>query len=142
MTGRCATRHSLKIIAELSLITRGKKEDAMPLIKLEVSDVSEKQCGELLPALSRMLAENTGKPEKYVMATVSKMAPLMAGKPGPAAFADIRGIGGFTPTVNKKISQALCTLLDEQLRIPPDRVYMTFTDVPAANWGFNGGTFG
>ncbi len=127
---------------EISAIKPIKKEDPMPLIKLDVSNVSEEQCIILLPALSKMLAEITGKPEKYVMATVGKMTPVMAGKPGPAAFADIRGIGGFTPAVNKKVSQALCTLLKENLQIPPDRVYITFTDVPAANWGFNGGTFG
>jgi len=114
----------------------------MPLIKLDVSDISDEQCKHLLPALSKMLSENTGKPEKYVMATVSKTVPMMAGKPGPAAFADIRGIGGFTPAVNKKVSQALCSLLKENLQIPPDRVYMTFADIPAINWGFNGGTFG
>ncbi len=115
----------------------------MPLIKLDVpDDVSDEQCDKLLPALSRMLAETTGKPDKYVMATVGKMVPLMAGKPGPAAFADIRGIGGLTPAVNKIISQALCAILQQTLQIPPDRVYITFTDVPAANWGFNGGTFG
>jgi phenylpyruvate tautomerase PptA (4-oxalocrotonate tautomerase family) len=115
----------------------------MPLIKLDVpSEVSDGQCAQLLPALSKLLAETTGKPEKYVMATVGRMVPLLAGKPGPAAFADVRGIGGLTPAVNKKISQALCGLLQEKLQIPPDRVYLTFTDVPAANWGFNGGTFG
>ena len=114
----------------------------MPLIKLDVSSVSDEQCNNLLPALSKMLAGITGKPEKYVMATMSKMTPMMAGKLGPAAFADIRGIGGWTPAVNNKVSQALCTLLKENLQIPPDRVYMTFTDIPTANWGFNGGTFG
>lgn len=114
----------------------------MPLIKLEVLNASDEQCNNLLPKLSKMLAEITGKPEKYFMVTISKITLMMAGKPGPAAFADIRGIGGWTPAVNKKVSQALCTLLKENLQIPPDRVYMTFTDVPAANWGFNGGTFG
>ena len=127
----------------IAVRTPNKKEVAMPLIKIDVSNtVSDEQCHRLLPALSAMLAEITGKPEKYVMATVSKIAPMMAGKPGPAAFADIRGIGGFTPAVNKKVSQTLCALLKENLQIPPDRVYMTFTDIPAANWGFNGGTFG
>jgi phenylpyruvate tautomerase PptA (4-oxalocrotonate tautomerase family) len=118
------------------------EEEDMPLIKLDVSNVSAEQSNNLLPALSQMLAETTGKPEKYVMATVGIMTPMMAGKSGPAAFADIRKIGGFTPALNKKISQALCALLKAKLQIPPDRVYMTFTDVPAANWGFNGGTFG
>ncbi len=115
----------------------------MPLIKLDVPcEVSDEQCAKLLPALSKLLAETTGKPEKYVLATVGRMTLLMAGQPGPAAFADIRGIGGFTPAVNKRTSQALCALLKDTLRIPPDRVYLTFTEVPASNWGFNGGTFG
>ncbi|MGA2180101.1 MAG: phenylpyruvate tautomerase MIF-related protein [Verrucomicrobiota bacterium] len=26
--------------------------------------------------------------------------------------------------------------------MPPDRIYLNFTDVPAANWGWNGNTFG
>ena len=79
---------------------------------------------------------------RTILKTGSKITPMMAGKPGPAAFADIRGIGGWTPAVNKKVSQALCALFKENLQIPPDRVYMTFTDIPATNWGFNGGTFG
>ncbi|MDO9529334.1 MAG: phenylpyruvate tautomerase MIF-related protein [Syntrophales bacterium] len=92
----------------------------MPLIKLDVSNVSDEQCNNLLPALSKMLAEITGKPEKYVMATVSKMAPIMAGKPGPAAFADIRGIGGFTPAVNKKVSQTLRIACEASAGESPD----------------------
>jgi len=52
----------------------------MPLIKLDVTNtVSDEQCNKLLPALSKMLAAMTGKPEKYVMVTVGKMAPMMAG---------------------------------------------------------------
>jgi phenylpyruvate tautomerase PptA (4-oxalocrotonate tautomerase family) len=26
--------------------------------------------------------------------------------------------------------------------VPPDRIYLNFTDVPAGNWGWNGDTFG
>ncbi len=115
----------------------------MPLIKLDVPDsVANEQIEKLLPAVSRLLAEITGKPEKYVMATAGRMTSLMAGKSGPAVFADVRGIGGFTPEVNGKLAKALCHLFEKLLQIPPDRVYITFTDVPASNWGFNGGTFG
>ncbi len=115
----------------------------MPLIKLDLPDsVSEEQITKLLPAISKMLADITGKPEKYVMATIGRMALMMASKPGLAAFADIRGIGGLTPAVNKKLAQALCALLEEILQIAPDRVYINFADVAASNWGFNGCTFG
>jgi hypothetical protein len=33
-------------------------------------------------------------------------------------------------------------LLNDSLGIPPDRVYLNFTDVGAGHWGWNGSTFG
>jgi len=75
--------------------------------------------------------------------SVSRQAAiLMSGKPGDAAFVDIRSIGGVTDEVNRKLSQQVCKLLNDSLGIPPDRVYLNFTDVEASNWGWNGSTFG
>ncbi len=105
----------------------------LPLIKLEVSNVSDEQCNTLLPALSKMLAEITGKPEKYVMATMNKTTLMMAGKPGPAAFADIRGIGGWTPAVNKKASQAYMTFIGLGLM----RLFWKPLSLPALAWPFH-----
>jgi hypothetical protein len=66
----------------------------------------------------------------------------MAGEPGPAAFADLRSIGGLSPAVNKKIMARLCPLLERELGIPPARVFANFTDVSPAAWGHDGDTFG
>ncbi len=115
----------------------------MPLIKLQVSvPVPEAQRAELLSALSKLAGEAIGKPEQYVMAAVEESAILMSGKPGPAAFADVRSIGGLSSKVNRELSQKLCALLSQSLGIPANRVYANFTDVDAANWGWNGSTFG
>jgi phenylpyruvate tautomerase len=114
----------------------------MPLIKLQLTNGADRGLAEpLLKSISRMLAEETGKPEAYVMATLEQADTLFAGISGPAAFADIRGIGGFDRKVNAGVTKALCALLQEQLGIPPDRVYATFTDIPAENWGWNSRTF-
>jgi phenylpyruvate tautomerase PptA (4-oxalocrotonate tautomerase family) len=43
---------------------------------------------------------------------------------------------------NRKLTERICDVLEESLAIPPDRVYATFTDVQASNWGWNGATFG
>ena len=67
---------------------------------------------------------------------------LMAGKPGDAAFVDIRGIGGLSGDVNRQLSQKLCRLLNEALGVPPDRIYLNFTEIKATNWGWKGNTFG
>ena len=115
----------------------------MPLLKLETTvALSEDQRKSLLASLSTAVAGATGKPEQYVMVTVGQAAMLMSGKPGDAAFVDIRGIRGLTGEVNRKLSQQVCKLLQDSLGISSDRVYLNFTEVDAANWGWNGNTFG
>lgn len=115
----------------------------MPLLMISSSSpVPEGKRKELLAAASKIVAESTGKPEKYVMVTLVDAGVMMAGKEEPAAFADVRSIGGLEREVNQTISQKLGELFQKKLEIPPARVYITFTEVPAANWGYDGGTFG
>ncbi len=115
----------------------------MPLIKLQISvPLSDEKQEELLASVSKIIAESIGKPEQYVMASIETGPIMMAGKQGPAAFADVRNIGGLNGNVNKQISQKLCSLLEESLGISANRVYMNFSDVSAVNWGWNGNTFG
>jgi phenylpyruvate tautomerase len=115
----------------------------MPLLKLETTVVvPEDKQKALLASLSKAIAGTIGKPEQYVMVTNSQAAMLMSGKPGDAAFVDIRSIGGLSGDVNRKLSQQICKLLTDSLGVSPDRVYLNFTNVDAGNWGWNGNTFG
>lgn len=115
----------------------------MPLLALHTSvPLSEQQRQDLLPPLSQILVEGIGKPERYVMVTVAAAAIRMAGTEGPAAYADIRSIGGLGGATNRKLSERICAFLQERLGIPSDRVYLNFINVSAENWGWNGGTFG
>jgi phenylpyruvate tautomerase len=115
----------------------------MPLLKLEttVSIPEDKRKG-LLASLSKIVAEIIGKPEDYVMVSASTAAILMSGKPGDAAFVDIRSIGGLNGDVNRRLSQKVCGLLNQSLGVPQNRIYLNFSDVDAGNWGWNGETFG
>src|SRR5215831_10108580 len=102
----------------------------MPLLKLETTVlVSEEKRKALLASLSKAIAGTIGKPEQYVMVTISQAAMVMSGKPGDAAFVDIRSIGGLSGDVNRNLSQQVCKLLSDALGIPADRVYLNFTDV-------------
>ena len=115
----------------------------MPLLKLETTaTVSDEGRMNVLAKLSRIVVETIGKPEQYVMVTFSRTEILMSGKAGPAAFIDLRSIGGLSSDTNRQLAERICAVLEESLAIPPDRVYATFTDVPASNWGWNGATFG
>jgi phenylpyruvate tautomerase PptA (4-oxalocrotonate tautomerase family) len=115
----------------------------MPLLKLETTvALSDDKRKALLMALSKIVAETLGKPEQYVMVTASPSLIAMAGKPGDAAFVDLRSIGGLNDDVNRQLSQKICRSLNESLGVPSNRIYLNFTDVRAANWGWNGQTFG
>jgi phenylpyruvate tautomerase len=115
----------------------------MPLLKLETTvALADDKKKSLLAALSKIVAATIGKPEQYVMVVASPAAILMAGKPGDAAFVDVRSIGGLNDDVNRRLALEIGSLLKESLGMPPDRVYLNFTDVPAGNWGWNGDTFG
>ncbi len=115
----------------------------MPLIKMETSvSVSDSQKSELALALSKIVAEATSKPEQYVMAVVSEAAISMAGEMGPAAFLQICSIGALNREVNTDISRKTAALLEKSINIPIERVYLSFNDVSAVNWGWNGRTFG
>ena len=115
----------------------------MPLIQLHTSvPVPEERRADLLASLSKLVAECIGKPEQYVMATVDTPSMLMSGKSGPAALAEVRSIGGLNGKVNRLISSRLAKLLQEALGISPERVYLNFMDVAAADWGWRGETFG
>ncbi len=115
----------------------------MPLLKLETSvALADDKKKALLASLSRMVAATIGKPEQYVMVIISPAAILMSSKSGDAAFVDVRSIGGLGGDVNRQLSQKIGSLLKESIGVPPDRIYLNFTDIPAGNWGWNGETFG
>ena len=115
----------------------------MPLIKIETTVApTEEQRAKLVTTLSRIGAATIAKPEQYVMVTLSTAEILMSGAAGPAAFVDVRSIGGLSPDVTRALSREVCALLTETLGIPGQRVYLTFTELGAAMWGWNGSTFG
>jgi phenylpyruvate tautomerase len=115
----------------------------MPLLRLETTiSLPEEKRAELMKSFSKLVAETLGKPEQYVMVTVSPSAILMSGQPGDAAFIDLRSIGGLSSETNRKLTERLCEALQRSLNIAPERVYVTLTEVRASHWGWNGATFG
>jgi phenylpyruvate tautomerase len=115
----------------------------MPLVKIEttvVLPVDKQQA--LLASVSKIVGETLGKPQQYMMVAMSQSAMLMAGNPGDAAFVDIKSIGALSDEVNRVVSQKVCQLLADALGIPPNRIYLNFTDVKASHWGWKGSTFG
>ena len=116
----------------------------MPLVRVEMTEkLAPDNRSTLCAELSHICAETIGKPETYVMVVVAEgLALLHGGKPGPAAFVDVRSIGGLTAEKNQQLAQKLCAALTKTAKIPGERIYLNFTDVAAAAWAHDGSTFG
>jgi len=115
----------------------------MPAIRLKTNVSLGGEAATWLPAeLSRITAETIGKPERYVMAVCEEASMIMAGERAPAAFVEVGSIGGLGGDVPHRLTALICDALKKRLDIPPDRVYVCFTDVSADKWGWNGSTFG
>jgi hypothetical protein len=116
----------------------------MPLIRLETSArLADEAKARLAAQLSGLGAELLGKPEQYVMVVVADgLAMLHAGAPGPAAFLDVRSIGGLGGRTNAALAERLCQAVTAATGVPGDRTYLNFTSLRASDWGHDGGTFG
>lgn len=115
----------------------------MPLLKLRTNvSIASDKVTELMSDFSQCLANETGKPERYVMVEIdAQRNMLFGGSPEPLAYVECKSIGlssGQASSLSKSISQ----ILHSQLGIDIDRVYIEFSNCPAELWGWNGSTFG
>lgn len=113
----------------------------MPYIKLNTNaQINDKS--RILRKLSKLAAQETSKPESYVMIEVyDNLTMLFAGKDEPLAFLECKSIG-LTEKQAKSLSAAISQLLKTELNIESLRIYIEFSNAPAAFWGYNGSTFG
>ncbi|MDD5228426.1 MAG: phenylpyruvate tautomerase MIF-related protein [Methylococcales bacterium] len=113
----------------------------MPYTKLNTNvEIADKP--KILRQLSQLLAKETSKPESYVMVEIAHNPNMLfAGTSDPLAYFECKSIG-LTEKQAKVLSASLCQLLNAELQIPTDRIYIEFSNAPAAFWGYNGSTFG
>jgi phenylpyruvate tautomerase len=111
----------------------------MPYLNIVTNETVQDETT-LLKAVSQAVSKAAGKPENYVMVAVeAKANMLMSGSNAPAAFLDYRALG--LPADRTAFSDTLCTLINEQLGISGDRIYISMTDSERQNWGWNHSTF-
>ena len=114
----------------------------MPYLMIQTNKPLESQEKEAVMAkLSATVAQQLGKPERYVMVAMEDSTPMLfAGDSSPAVYMELKSIG--LPEGNtKELSQALCDQVQNELGISNDRVYIEFADAARHMWGWNGGTF-
>ena len=114
----------------------------MPYLKIQTNVPLDGIDGKnVLKILSQGIATALAKSERYVMVSL-EMNPdmLFAADDSPMAYLELKSIG-LPEDQTAGLSQLLAQLLQEQLGIAPDRVYIEFVNVARTMWGWNGSTF-
>ena len=115
----------------------------MPYLKLSTNvAIDDQKTQQLLSELSQLLAQQTGKPERYVMVELTaNQAMMFAGSTEALAYLECKSIG-LTTIQAKTLASALTKTLSSALPLSGDRIYIEFSNCPAEFWGWNGSTFG
>jgi phenylpyruvate tautomerase PptA (4-oxalocrotonate tautomerase family) len=114
----------------------------MPFLRIQTNQqLSGEDAGALAGMASALVAEQLGKPERYVMVSVeTNPAMSFAGTDTPLAYLELKSIG-LPESITADVSKALCELVTSATGIDGDRIYIEFSDAPRKMWGWNGGTF-
>ena len=110
----------------------------MPFINISTSiKVEDKK--KLLEEVSILISSLTNKSKRFVMAKLEDNSVMYFDDQSPCCFLEIRSIGSLNPA---ELAKPLSDFVNEKMRIPADKIYISFKDVPASMWAWNGKTFG
>lgn len=114
----------------------------MPYFAIQTNrNVAAQDQAALGKASSAFVAELLGKPEAYVMTALSIGTPMtFGGSDAPTAMVQLKSIG-LDRERCPELSKRICGFLQEQLNIPPERIFIDFKVLDGGLFGWNGKTF-
>jgi len=114
----------------------------MPYLLIQTSqNLNQEQSTSLLKKASSAVASMLGKPESYVMVSVQPGTPMLfAGNDKPLAYLQLKSLG-LPASSTEKFSSTLCSLVNSELGISTDRIYIEFSAPERHMWGWDKSTF-
>ena len=110
----------------------------MPYIRVSTSaKIEDKK--KLLEEISILVSSLTNKSKRFVMAKFDDDCVMHFEDHGSCCFLEIRSIGSLNPS---EMVKPISNFVHEKMGIPIDKIYISFEDVPASMWAWNGRTFG
>ena len=110
----------------------------MPYINVSTSSkVDDKK--KLLEEISILVSSLTNKSKRFVMAKLDDNCEMYFNDQAPCCFLEIKSIGSLSPS---DMAKPISDFVYERMGIPIDKIYISFEDVSASMWAWNGRTFG
>ena len=110
----------------------------MPYINVSTSAKIENK-KKLLEEISILVSSLTNKSKRFVMAKLDDNSEMYFEDESPCCFLEIKSIGSLNPS---EMAKPISDFVYEKMGISMDRIYISFEDVPASLWAWNGRTFG
>ena len=114
----------------------------MPYINLKTNvEISKKTEIALKTKLALALEKSMpGKTENWLMINIEGFCSMyFSGSDLPCAMFEIDVFGKQSPEAYEKMTEAVCALAEEELKLSPDRVYVKYGEY--TNWGWNSSNF-
>ncbi len=110
----------------------------MPYINVSTSaKIEDKK--KLLQEISILVSSLTNKSKRFVMAKLDDNCEMYFDDESPCCYLEIKSIGSLNPS---EMAKSISNFIYEKIGIPLDKIYISFEDVPATVWAWNGKTFG
>lgn len=114
----------------------------MPYINLKTTKrVSDEKCEALKTAFGKAIEVFPGKTEAWLMVGIEDSAKLWfkGDSSKDSAIVDVDLLGDVNVSASEKMTSVICEILERELGIGADRVYVKYTGYN--HWGWNGGNF-
>ena len=113
----------------------------MPFIDSKISVKVPEEKKEAIKSRYGQAVSVLGKGESFLMVGFDDDYDLyFAGeKVDKGAYVSVSLFGNASPDAYSRMSGEICTILNEELGIPGDRIYVTYRGV--SDWGWNGRNF-
>ena len=110
----------------------------MPYINVSTSGKIEDKKN-FLEEISILVSSLTKKSKRFVMAKLDDNFEMYFEDESPCCFLEIKSIGSLNPS---EMANPISDFVYDKIGIPSDKIYISFQDVPASMWAWNGRTFG
>jgi len=89
---------------------------------------------------ARLMTDIAGKPEEWLMIAIHPATLLFfQGTSDPrTAYVEIKYVGAFAAEIKEKLVKGMAKLMQDEMGVSPDRLYVHFAGSSAADWAWSG----
>ena len=129
-------------VSHPDLLLQSFPSNIMPVLSIQTNAPQSKVTPALVKKLVDIVADSLGKPKSFVVVHVSGSQVMsFGGGDAVAAIGRLTSIGAINKGNNEKLQANVAKILEKELGVASDKLYITLEDVAPVNIGWKHSTF-